>query len=112
MPTPSKLREASRLCQQAAEVEAAPEIAGRLVNHALALIQLAEVIERRERLDEFVGDANFKRYLRMMAEPLEEKHRKMIEPLLNEERAKLRSRSVTMQHPGKHSRKRQERIVP
>jgi hypothetical protein len=108
MPTPSQLREASRLYRQAAEDEAAPEIGRRLASHALALIQLAEVIERRERLDEFVRDANIKRYRRMMAGPLDEKQRKLIE----EEQAKLRSRSATIQHPGNHSRKRHEGIVP
>jgi hypothetical protein len=108
MPTPAQLREASRLYCQTAENEATPEIRRRLVCHALALSQLAEVIERRERVDEFVRDANITRYRRMMAGPLDEKQRKMIEPLLKGEQAKLRSRSATKQHPGNHSRKCQE----
>jgi hypothetical protein len=44
----------------------------------------------------------------MMAGPLDEKRRKMIEPLLKGEQAKLRSRSATKQHPGNHLRKCQE----
>jgi rubrerythrin len=71
--------------------------------------QLAEVTEQRERLDEFVRDANIKCYRRMMAGLLDEKHRKMIERLLKEEQAKLRIGSATMQRPGNHSR---EGIVP
>jgi hypothetical protein len=99
MPTPAQLREASQLYWQAAENEATPEIGRRLASHALALTQLAEVIERRERLDEFVSDTNANRYRRIMAG-------------LKEEQAKLRSRSATRPHPGKHSRKRQKGIVP
>jgi hypothetical protein len=49
------------------------------------LTQFAEVTGQRERLDEFVTDANIKYHRRMMAE-----HRKMIERLLKEEQAKLR----------------------
>jgi hypothetical protein len=112
MPTPSQLRDASRLYCQAAEKETTPEIGQRLASHALALTQLAEVIERRERLDEFVRDTNVNRYRRMMAGLLDEKQRNVIEPLLKGEQAKLRSRSVTKQHLGKHSRKRREGIVP
>jgi hypothetical protein len=109
MPTAAQFRETSRLCCQTAEHEATSEI-GR--GHAHALAQLAEIIERRERLDEFVRDANIKRYRRMMAGPLDETQRKMIELPMKEEQAKLRSRSATMQHSGSHSRKRHEGIVP
>jgi hypothetical protein len=112
MPTPPQLRDASRLYCQAAEKETTPEIGRRLASHALALIQLAEVIERRERLDEFVRDANINRYRGMKAGSLDQKQRKMIEPLMEEEQAKLRSRSATKQHPGNHSRKRQGGGVP
>jgi hypothetical protein len=112
MPTPAQLREASQLYCQAAETEATPEIGRRLASHALALTQLAEVIERRERLDKFVSDTNVNRYRRMMAGPLDGKQRKMIEPLLKEEQAKLRSRSATKPHPRKHSRKHQKWIAP
>jgi hypothetical protein len=112
MVTSAQVREASRLYHEAAGNEATPEIGRLLASHALALTQLAEVIERRERVDEFVRNANIERYRRMMAGPLDEKHRKMIQPLMEEEQAKLRSRSATMQRPGKHSRKRHEGIVP
>ena len=76
--------EASRHCE-AAENEATPEIGRGLASPALAVPQLADVIERRERLDEFVRDANIKCYRRMMAGRLDENQRKMIEPLLKEE---------------------------
>jgi len=107
MPTPAQLREASRLYREAAKKEAVPETRQCLANQALAFAQLAEAIERREQTDEFVRDANIERYRRMMVGLLDEK--KIIEPLLKEEQAKLRSDSATMQHPGKQLRKR---IVP
>jgi hypothetical protein len=111
MPTPAQLREASRLYRDAAENEATPEIGRLLASHALALTQLAEVVERRERVDEFVRNANIERYQRMMAGLLDDKHRKMIQPLMEEEQARLRS-SAIKPHPGKRSRKRHEGIMP
>jgi hypothetical protein len=44
--TLAMLREESRLYRQAAAEEPTPEIRYRLVNHAFALVQLAERIER------------------------------------------------------------------
>jgi hypothetical protein len=46
--TLAMLREESRLYRQAAAEESAPELKYRLVNHAFALVQLAERIEREE----------------------------------------------------------------
>jgi hypothetical protein len=42
------LREEARQYRQAAKKETSPEIRRRLANHALALAQLAEKIEREE----------------------------------------------------------------
>jgi hypothetical protein len=84
-PTPAELREQSRLYRQAAEKETTVEFKRRLASHALALAQLAEKIER----DEFVAQANIERYRRMLAQGLDAKRRRMIEALLQEERAKL-----------------------
>jgi hypothetical protein len=89
MPTPAQLRDGSRLCVQAAEKEATPEIKRRLASHALALAQLAENIERRERIEGFVSDANIKHYRHMIGGALDEKQREMIETLLKEEQARL-----------------------
>jgi hypothetical protein len=63
--------------------------------------------ERRERLDELVREANIKRYRGMMVGSLDEKQRKMIEPLMEEEQAKLWSRrrpcSIQASNRGKGS---------
>jgi hypothetical protein len=48
MLTPAVLREESRLFRQAATAEITLEIKHRLTNHALALVLLAERIEREE----------------------------------------------------------------
>ena len=48
MPTPGELRDEARLYRQAARKESSPEIRRKLANHALALAQLAEKIEREE----------------------------------------------------------------
>lgn len=48
MPTPGELREQARLYRQVAKMESTLEIRRRLINHALALAQLAEKIERDE----------------------------------------------------------------
>jgi hypothetical protein len=48
MPTTAELREASRLARLAAAEESVPQLKRRLANHALALAQLAERMEREE----------------------------------------------------------------
>ena len=48
MPIPAELREQSRLYRQAAETETTLEIKRRLARHALALVELAEKIERSD----------------------------------------------------------------
>jgi len=54
MRTPAELREASRLAREAASAEAELHIRMRLANHALALAQLAERIEREEEADKTI----------------------------------------------------------
>jgi hypothetical protein len=49
MPTPADLREESRLCRQAAQEEPDPKFKQLWANHALALAQLAEKIERDDK---------------------------------------------------------------
>ena len=53
------------------------------------LAQLAEQIERGA-TDEFAITSNLERYQRMLVEALDEKQRKMVDMLLNEEQAKPR----------------------
>jgi hypothetical protein len=48
MMTPTELRDEARLYRQAAAEESEPHLKRRLASHALALAQLAEMIERDE----------------------------------------------------------------
>jgi hypothetical protein len=48
MPTPTKLREQSRLYREAAITATTPHLKKRLGDHALALAQQADKIEREE----------------------------------------------------------------
>ncbi len=93
MRTSAQVRETSRPSCQASANGATPEV-GR--GYALALTQFAEVTGQRERLDEFVTDANIKCYRRIMIGLLDEKHGEMIARLLNEKQASLRIGSATM----------------
>jgi hypothetical protein len=57
MPTPAQWREGARRYCNAAEAEATPEISRRLASHAVALAELAEKIERHQRIDKIGGEA-------------------------------------------------------
>jgi hypothetical protein len=48
MPKPAELREISRLAREDAADESCPQLRQRLAQHAFALAQLAEKIEREE----------------------------------------------------------------
>jgi hypothetical protein len=58
MPTPAELREASRLTRLAAAEESDLHLKRRLVSHALALVQVAEQMERERRGTGDIGVAN------------------------------------------------------
>jgi len=84
--TAPELPELSFQYRQAAEKEAAVEIKRRLADHALALAQFAEKIDRGYLL---VIESSAERYQRMFTRALDPTRRMPIENLLREEEAKL-----------------------
>jgi hypothetical protein len=90
LPTPVELREHSCRYQEAARKADDAATKRQLAAHALALAQIAEALERE---GEAVRPAKIEHYAGLLAGPLGEKVRQIVEELLNKPHAVLDARS-------------------
>ncbi len=85
LPKPAELRDLSLRCRQAARKATDLGTKRRIADHALALAQLAEQVEREGGWGEFVRSANVELYNRVLAQAWDNRIRATVRALLREE---------------------------